>query len=42
MLARADRLMYGAKAQGNGRVSPVRVRLVNGTLEEFEADEHPE
>lgn len=42
LLARADRLMYGAKAQGNGRVSPVRVRVVNGTLEEFGADDHPE
>jgi diguanylate cyclase (GGDEF)-like protein len=42
LLARADRLMYNAKAQGNGRVSPVRVRVVNGTLEEFGPDEHPE
>jgi len=42
LLARADRLMYDAKAQGNGHISPVRVRVVDGALEEIGADEHPE
>jgi diguanylate cyclase (GGDEF)-like protein len=42
LLARADRMMYNAKAQGDGRVSPVRVRVINGTLQEFGLDEHPE
>jgi len=42
LLARADRLMYGAKALGDGHVSPVRVRAVNGTLREVGPDEHPE
>jgi diguanylate cyclase (GGDEF)-like protein len=42
LLARADRMMYNAKAQGDGRVSPVRVRVVNGTLQEFGLDEHPD
>jgi len=42
LLARADRLMYDAKALGSNHVSPIRVRLVNGTLEAIAADEHPE
>jgi diguanylate cyclase (GGDEF)-like protein len=42
LLARADRLMYDAKAQANGHISPVRVRVRNGTLEEISADEHPD
>ncbi|OFW13591.1 MAG: hypothetical protein A3F70_14845 [Acidobacteria bacterium RIFCSPLOWO2_12_FULL_67_14] len=42
LLVRADRLMYDAKARGTGRISPLRVRVVNGTLEEIAADEHPE
>ena len=42
LLVRADRLMYEAKARGAGRITPIRVRLVNGALEEIAPDEHPE
>jgi len=42
LLGRADRLMYDAKAQGNGHVSPVRVRVADGKLEEIGTGEHPE
>jgi len=43
LLARADHLMYEAKGLGgDGHVSPVRVRVVDGTLEEIAPDEHPE
>jgi diguanylate cyclase (GGDEF)-like protein len=40
LLARADRLMYDAKAQGVGQITPVRVRVVEGVLEEIDPDEH--
>ena len=40
LLARADRLMYDAKAQGVGQITPVRVRVVGGVLEEIGTDEH--
>ena len=40
LLSRADRLMYDAKAQGVGQISPVRVRVVEGVLEEIPEDEH--
>jgi len=40
LLARADRLMYDAKAQGVGQITPVRVRVVDGVLEEMGEDEH--
>ena len=39
LLSRADRLMYDAKAQGLGQVSPVRVRVIGGVLEEMNDDE---
>jgi len=42
LLARADTLMYEAKAHGDGHISPVRVRLVSGTLEELAPNEYPE
>ncbi|MBI4486290.1 MAG: diguanylate cyclase, partial [Acidobacteria bacterium] len=42
LLGRADRLMYDAKAQGNGHISPVRVRVLEGALEEISPDEHPD
>ncbi|MBI2187272.1 MAG: diguanylate cyclase [Acidobacteria bacterium] len=42
LLGRADRLMYDAKAQGNGHITPVRVRVVDGALEEIGADEYPD
>jgi GGDEF domain-containing protein len=40
LLARADRLMYDAKARGNGQIEPVRVRVVQGVLDELSPDEH--
>jgi len=40
LLARADHLMYDAKAQGVGQITPVRVRVVGGVLEEIGTDEH--
>jgi diguanylate cyclase (GGDEF)-like protein len=42
LLARADRAMYDAKAQGIGHTVPVRVRVVDGTLQEIAPDEHPD
>jgi len=41
LLARADRLMYDAKAHHTRSISPVRVRVVNGALQTIEPDEHP-
>ena len=40
LLSQADRLMYDAKAQGVGQITPVRVRVVGGVLEEISPDEH--
>jgi diguanylate cyclase (GGDEF)-like protein len=42
LLARADKLMYEAKAHGTGQVSPLRVRVVDGALREINPNEHPE
>jgi diguanylate cyclase (GGDEF)-like protein len=42
LLGRADKLMYEAKANGLPHISPVRVRVLNGTLQQIEPDEHPE
>ena len=41
LLARADKLMYEAKANGGGH-SPVRVRTVGGRLEALGPDEFPD
>ena len=40
LLSRADRLMYEAKGQGVGQITPVRVKVVGGVLEEMDEDEH--
>jgi diguanylate cyclase (GGDEF)-like protein len=42
LLGRADKLMYEAKSKGLPHISPVRVRVLNGTLQQIEPDEHPE
>jgi diguanylate cyclase (GGDEF)-like protein len=42
LLGRADKLMYEAKANGLRHISPVRVRVLNGTLQAISVDEHPE
>ena len=42
LLARADQLMYEAKARASDHITPVRVRVVNATLEELSPNEHPE
>ena len=42
LLGRADKLMYEAKANGLPHISPIRVRVLNGTLQQIEPDEHPE
>jgi diguanylate cyclase (GGDEF)-like protein len=42
LLSRADRLMYDAKARENGHITPVRLRVADGTVEEIAADEHPD
>ena len=39
LLSRADRLMYEAKAE-KGEVTPVRVRVIGGVLEEMSEEEH--
>jgi len=41
LLARADHLMYEAKAHHTRSISPVRVRVVNGALQMIGPDEHP-
>ncbi|HEY5618529.1 MAG TPA: GGDEF domain-containing protein [Vicinamibacterales bacterium] len=41
LLARADKLMYEAKAHGARSISPDRVRVVNGRLQALDPDEHP-
>jgi diguanylate cyclase (GGDEF)-like protein len=40
LLGRADRLMYDAKAQEVGQISPVRVRVVGGVVEEIGDEEY--
>ena len=40
LLASADRLMYDAKAQQLRQISPVRVKVTGGVLEELADDEH--
>lgn len=40
LLSHADRLMYDAKAQGVGQITPVRMRVIGGVLEEIGPDEH--
>ena len=42
LLARADKLMYEAKAEGTGEIHPVRVRIDNGQLVEMGPNEYPE
>jgi diguanylate cyclase (GGDEF)-like protein len=42
LLARADKLMYEAKAEGASEIHPVRVKIVDSELVEMAADEHPE
>jgi diguanylate cyclase (GGDEF)-like protein len=42
LLARADRLMYEAKALGNDQIAPVRVRVVGGALQDIGSNEQPE
>ena len=42
LLARADKLMYEAKAEGLSEIHPVRVTIEEGELVEMAADEHPE
>ena len=42
LLARADKLMYEAKFHGTEHVSPLRVHVANGALQDLDPDEHPE
>ena len=42
LLARADKLMYEAKLHGTEHVSPLRVHVVNGALQDLDPDEHPD
>jgi diguanylate cyclase (GGDEF)-like protein len=39
LLTRADKLMYEAKAHGSRRIASLRVRVVNGGLQTFGADQ---
>ena len=42
LLARADKLMYEAKADGTSEIHPVRVRIENDQLVEMGPNEYPE
>jgi GGDEF domain-containing protein len=42
LLARADKLMYEAKAEGVSEIRPLRVQIENGELVDIPEDEHPE
>lgn len=39
LLGRADKLMYQAKAHAGSQITPVRVRVVNGALQELSAND---